>query len=160
MRASERHAAFAGYQAFQPLIERLPLPLCGSHARAVRDWADARADIPAGRFVGRNPLTRAAFKVEIYAFGKLVAQTGDRVRVKGNNIANAGDATEKNIVLIIKIDAGSKGGGRIAAARTLSNYGIAIEISSDSSIKGFALGQDNLPEQIFTIADFSTLRNE
>ena len=61
---------------------------------------------------------------------------------------------------IIKIDAGSKGGGRIAAARTLSNYGIAIEISSDSSIKGFALGQDNLPEQIFTIADFSTLRNE
>ena len=61
---------------------------------------------------------------------------------------------------IIKIDAGSKGGGRIAAARTLSNYGIAIEISSDSSIKGFALGQDNTPEQIFTIADFSTLRNE
>ncbi|MCR5741342.1 MAG: hypothetical protein K6G38_02615 [Gammaproteobacteria bacterium] len=61
---------------------------------------------------------------------------------------------------IIKIEAGSKGGGRIAAARTLSNYGIAIEISSDSSIKGFALDENDEPEQIFTIADFSTIRIE
>lgn len=56
---------------------------------------------------------------------------------------------------IIKIEAGSKGGGRIAAARTLSNYGIAIEISSDSSIRGFALGVSGRPEAIFTIADFT-----
>jgi hypothetical protein len=61
---------------------------------------------------------------------------------------------------IIKIEAGSKGGGRIAAARTLSNYGISIEISSDSSIKGFALDKDGIPEQIFTIADFNTMRIE
>lgn len=61
---------------------------------------------------------------------------------------------------IIKIEAGSKGGGRIAAARTLSNYGIAIEISSDSSIKGFALDNEGIPEQIFTIADFNTIRVE
>ncbi len=61
---------------------------------------------------------------------------------------------------IIKIEAGSKGGGRIAAARTLSNYGIAIEISSDSSIKGFALDDQGIPEQIFTIADFNTMRIE
>lgn len=55
---------------------------------------------------------------------------------------------------IIKIEAGSRGGGRIAAARTLSHYGIAIEISSDSSIKGFALDENQEPEAIFTIADY------
>lgn len=55
---------------------------------------------------------------------------------------------------IVKIEAGSLGGGRIAAARTLSHYGIAIEISSDSSIKGFALDASGEPERIFTIADF------
>ena len=55
---------------------------------------------------------------------------------------------------IVKIEAGSQGGGRIAAARTLSHYGIAIEISSDSSIKGFALDASGEPETIFTIADF------
>ncbi len=55
---------------------------------------------------------------------------------------------------IVKIEAGSLGGGRIAAARTLSHYGIAIEISSDASIKGFALDASGEPERIFTIADF------
>lgn len=54
---------------------------------------------------------------------------------------------------IIKIEAGSKGGGRVAAARTLSHYGIAIEISSDASIRGFALDQNGEPETIFDIAD-------
>ena len=61
---------------------------------------------------------------------------------------------------IIKIEAGSKGGGRIAAARTMAHYGIAIEISSDASIKGFALDALNQPEAIFTIADFRTRENE
>ncbi|MBP5342743.1 hypothetical protein J6Y73_02315 [bacterium] len=55
---------------------------------------------------------------------------------------------------IVKIEAGSTGGGRLAAAKTLSQYGISIEISSDSSIKGFALDENEEPEQIFTISDF------
>ncbi|MBR4236810.1 hypothetical protein IKQ02_00075 [bacterium] len=55
---------------------------------------------------------------------------------------------------IVKIEAGSTGGGRVAAARTLSHYGISIEISSDSSIKGFALDENDEPEAIFTISDF------
>ena len=54
---------------------------------------------------------------------------------------------------IVKIEAGSVGGGRLAAAKTLSHYGIALEISSDSSVKAFALDEDDVPEAIFTISD-------
>ena len=54
---------------------------------------------------------------------------------------------------IVKIEAGSVGGGRLAAAKTLSHYGIAIEISSDSSVRAFALDDKDVPEAIFTIAD-------
>lgn len=38
---------------------------------------------------------------------------------------------------ILKIEAGSEGGGRLAAATTLSKYGIAIKISQDGVMKAF-----------------------
>lgn len=38
---------------------------------------------------------------------------------------------------ILKIEAGSEGGGRLAAATTLSKYGVAIKISQDGVIKAF-----------------------
>lgn len=38
---------------------------------------------------------------------------------------------------ILKIEAGSEGGGRLAAATTLSKYGIAIKISQDGIMKAF-----------------------
>ncbi len=38
---------------------------------------------------------------------------------------------------ILKIEAGSEGGGRLAAATTLSKYGIAIKISQDGILKAF-----------------------
>ena len=38
---------------------------------------------------------------------------------------------------ILKIEAGSEGGGRLAAATTLSKYGTAIKISQDGIIKAF-----------------------
>lgn len=38
---------------------------------------------------------------------------------------------------ILKIEAGSEGGGRLAAATTLSRYGTAIKISQDGIIKAF-----------------------
>ena len=56
---------------------------------------------------------------------------------------------------IIKIEAGSRGGGRIAAAKTLSHYGVSMEISSDASIKGFAINDEGHSEQIFVIADYT-----
>jgi len=45
---------------------------------------------------------------------------------------------------IIKIEAGSMGGGRLAAAKTLSNYGIAMKISADGSIEGFRMDRNKL----------------
>jgi hypothetical protein len=45
---------------------------------------------------------------------------------------------------IIKIEAGSSGGGRLAAAKMLSNYGIAIKISNDGSIQGFRTDRNKL----------------
>ncbi len=53
---------------------------------------------------------------------------------------------------IIKIDAGSTGGGRLAAAKTLSNYGISIKISNDGSMQGFKMDRNKLrPRSIFVI---------
>lgn len=38
---------------------------------------------------------------------------------------------------ILKIEAGSEGGGRLAAAMTLAKYGISIKISQDGTMQGF-----------------------
>jgi len=45
---------------------------------------------------------------------------------------------------IIKIEAGSDGGGRLAAAKTLSNYGISMKVSADGSIEGFRMDRNRL----------------
>lgn len=45
---------------------------------------------------------------------------------------------------IIKIEAGSTGGGRLAAAKTLSNYGISMKISADGQIEGFRMDRAKL----------------
>ena len=53
---------------------------------------------------------------------------------------------------IIKIEAGSTGGGRLAAAKTLSNYGISIKISNDGSMQGFKMDRNKLrAKPIFAI---------
>ena len=44
---------------------------------------------------------------------------------------------------ILKIEAGSDGGGRLAAATTLSKYGIAIKISQDGILKAFYQDKKN-----------------
>lgn len=45
---------------------------------------------------------------------------------------------------IIKIEAGSTGGGRLAAAKTLSKYGMSIKISNDGRIEGFRMDKQKL----------------
>lgn len=45
---------------------------------------------------------------------------------------------------IIKIEAGSTGGGRLAAAKTLSNYGVSMKISNDGRIEGFRMDRSKL----------------
>lgn len=53
---------------------------------------------------------------------------------------------------IIKIEAGSSGGGRLAAAKTLSNYGISIKVSNDGSMQGFKMDRNKLrAKPIFVI---------
>ena len=47
------------------------------------------------------------------------------------------DGTIIAVGAILKIEAGSEGGGRLAAATTLSKYGTAIKISQDGIIKAF-----------------------
>ena len=54
------------------------------------------------------------------------------------------DGTILAVGAIIKIEAGSTGGGRLAAAKTLSNYGIAIKISNDGSMQGFKMDRNKL----------------
>jgi hypothetical protein len=43
---------------------------------------------------------------------------------------------------ILKIPAGSQGGGRLAAAKVLGNIGLGIKVSQDGSITGFRAGKE------------------
>ncbi len=53
---------------------------------------------------------------------------------------------------ILKIEAGSEGGGRLAAATTLSKYGTAIKISQDGIIKAFYTDKkQNRVNSLFTV---------
>ncbi len=59
------------------------------------------------------------------------------------------DGTIIAVGAILKIEAGSDGGGRLAAATTLSKYGIAIKISQDGNLR--ALYQDRKNSKIKTL---------
>ncbi|MDD4110412.1 MAG: hypothetical protein PHS54_02535 [Clostridia bacterium] len=53
---------------------------------------------------------------------------------------------------IIKIEAGSSGGGRLAAAKTLAKFGTSLKISTDGIIQGFAFDKrGSKVKPIFTI---------
>lgn len=53
---------------------------------------------------------------------------------------------------IVKIEAGSEGGGRLAAATTLAKYGTAIKISQDGIIKAFYPDRkNNTVKTLFTV---------
>ena len=50
---------------------------------------------------------------------------------------------------IVEIEAGSSGGGRLAAARTLAKYGVSIKISMDSTISCY--GFDTKKNKVRTL---------
>ena len=53
---------------------------------------------------------------------------------------------------IIKIEAGSDGGGRLAAAKTMAKYGVAIKVSQDGIMQGFTFDKKtNSVKQIFYV---------
>jgi DNA integrity scanning protein DisA with diadenylate cyclase activity len=49
---------------------------------------------------------------------------------------------------ILKIDGGSSGGGRLAAAKELSKLGLGIKVSQDGGIRGF---HDGNKEEAFIV---------
>ena len=54
------------------------------------------------------------------------------------------DGTIIAVGAIVKIEAGSSEGGRLAAAKTLSNYGFAIKISNDGTMQGYKMDKNKL----------------
>ena len=53
---------------------------------------------------------------------------------------------------IVQVEAGSEGGGRLAATKTLAKYGQAIKISNDGEIRGFKQKKDKTGvEEFFTV---------
>ncbi len=62
------------------------------------------------------------------------------------------DGTIIAVGAILKIEAGSEGGGRLAAATTLSKYGVAIKISQDGIMKAFYPDRKNgKVKSLFTV---------
>ena len=64
-------------------------------------------------------------------------------------LSNSGEIVA--VGAIIKIDAGSTGGGRLAATKTLAQYGVALKISTDGSIQCFHSNKDKVVKPIFYI---------
>lgn len=62
------------------------------------------------------------------------------------------DGTIVAIGAIVKIGAGSSGGGRLAATKTLAKYGVAIKISADGIMQAYVKDRKNHNvKQIFTV---------
>lgn len=61
------------------------------------------------------------------------------------------DGTIIAVGAIIKIEAGSQGGGRLAATTTMAKYGVAIKVSQDGIMQGFSVDKQNRVKQIFNV---------
>lgn len=62
------------------------------------------------------------------------------------------DGTIITVGAILKIEAGSSGGGRLAATMNLAKYGVSIKISQDGEIQGFSADKKgNSIKQLFTV---------
>ncbi len=61
------------------------------------------------------------------------------------------DGTIIAVGAIIKIEAGSLGGGRLAATTTMAKYGVAIKVSQDGIMQGFSVDKQGKVKQIFNV---------
>lgn len=61
------------------------------------------------------------------------------------------DGTIIAVGAIIKIEAGSAGGGRLAATTTMAKYGVAIKVSQDGIMQGFSADKHGRVKQIFNV---------
>ena len=62
------------------------------------------------------------------------------------------DGTILAVGAILRIEGGSTGGRRLAAARALSQYGLGIKVSQDGPIQGYRGSPGNMPDRpIFNV---------
>lgn len=61
------------------------------------------------------------------------------------------DGTVIAVGAIIKIEAGSQGGGRLAATTTMAKYGVSIKVSQDGVMQGFSVDKSGKIKQIFNV---------
>ena len=92
------------------------------------------------KFLEDEKATKACSLVKIIA-GKKFHELDRRLRAELLSIDGATILDfEGNLLCvgaIVEIEAGSSGGGRLAAARTLARYGVAMKVSMDSTITGY-----------------------
>lgn len=110
---------------------------------------------PFNEFICQSQCAKTANLIKIIG-GRKFQELDRKLRLELMGIDGATivghDGTIIAVGAIIKIEAGSTGGGRLAAAKMLSNYGIAIKISNDGSIQGFRADRNRLRSKlIFTI---------
>ena len=61
------------------------------------------------------------------------------------------DGTIIAVGAIIKIEAGSLGGGRLAATKSMARYGVGIKVSQDGVMQGFSADKHGKIKQIFNV---------
>lgn len=98
-------------------------------------------------FLTEDKMTKSANLIQIIN-GKKFYDLDRKLRLELMSIDGAtvidADGNILAVGAIIKIEAGSTGGGRLAAARTLSKYGMSIKISNDGRMEGFSMDKQKL----------------
>ena len=61
------------------------------------------------------------------------------------------DGTIIAVGAILKIEAGSLGGGRLAATKSMARYGVGIKVSQDGIMQGFSADKHGKVKQIFNV---------
>ena len=101
---------------------------------------EAMYNVPYSTFLEQQKCVKSSSLRKII-LGKQFQQLSRKLRLELVSMDGAtvidSDGTIIAVGAILKIEAGSEGGGRLAAATTLSKYGIAIKISQDGIMKAF-----------------------
>ena len=100
-----------------------------------------------GEFLREEKMAKASAIIKIinnrkfYELDRKLRQ--ELMSIDGATVVDA-DGNILAVGAIIKIEAGSTGGGRLAAAKTLSKYGMSIKISNDGLMEGFSMDKQKL----------------
>ena len=101
---------------------------------------EAMYNVPYTTFLEQQKCVKSSSLRKII-LGKQFQQLSRKLRLELVSMDGAtvidSDGTIIAVGAILKIEAGSEGGGRLAAATTLSKYGISIKISQDGIMKAF-----------------------